>query len=931
MHEDLEFRRRLADHEGRFARPDRCDLDELARALAYRGRDPGAAVWRRAIEVGRIPERWADDPQRRFRATEAERRRAGITEASSALPHPPTARAALLFASDPRGLIEAEAHARELVARFEAWGCPPARRVRWRLAGNPVDRTRARAPALGLLVPAVARLRAVLGGSERIYEPPHLHRRFQVVVDALFWSRRWQAIATAEVPARVHGPQGWVSAPPALVGRTFGELRDPLEPWLALARTGYGLLGVHVDPSLGDEALIELAAPFPPPRAGAVAGERDPPRVVWSQRLTALRLACARADIGTLERELPLLPADDEPDQPRLIHFAAYGGPAALGVLASHGWLRLEARDCLDRTALMLAAGLPERGPAGGSAAEIDVPISEIVGASACAWLLAANAEPEARDRQGWTALHWAAHHHRLRCVEALIAGGAGLDVVDHRGRTPMMLAMRSPSARGLDEVVERLLTAGADPDLRDDHGWTALHHLAAGEREGHRALARRLVERGARPSRDRGGHSPADLWRRYERAPRAGGPFDPSISVAAGPGVSAPVIEAALLDGLLDELVPALPDPAKPTPISAPNMDNWLVWADWLQSRGDARGELVATSLACARVGARKRRNMRDALERLELRTASLRRAALERADPLAAARPTPLRVTWTHGFMTAAEVSSVVRSSSGPGLGPADVAAAAIVLLRSEPLLAELRIAVDGAASWALVLDALREQELGYAGLGGPAPRLRRLVLANLPARLPALDGLAKRFGALRELWLIGASKIHSGEVRWPGPSHLRIRHATTSEWSRGIVELELELPDLTHLDLALPLGGRTSPDEIAGGAQTLARLGDVQHLRLGPLTQDFAAAILPLPSIAGLRTLELDRVRGSALETLVHRADLLGELARVRVSITPVVARQRQLVVEQLRRGLPRLELRVAPGRRAPFAPWEVVSRA
>src|SRR5690606_3917904 len=122
--------------------------------------------------------------------------------------------------------------------------------------------------------------------------------------------------------------------PAELIGRSFAELADPLGPWLALAELGYSLWAITDSPA---GAVLELAAPFPPPRRLALHGratrpgrrdrvEHEVPRAIWSASSSALRLACARADAGAVRAQLPLLAADDEPCQPRLIHFAVYGG-----------------------------------------------------------------------------------------------------------------------------------------------------------------------------------------------------------------------------------------------------------------------------------------------------------------------------------------------------------------------------------------------------------------------------------------------------------------------------------------------------------------------------------------------------------------------------------------------------------------------------
>jgi hypothetical protein len=646
-----------------------------------------------------------------------------------------------------------------------------------------------------------------------------------------------------------------------------------------------------------------------------------------------------RGDVGFLRDVLPHLVGEDAPGQPRLIHFAVYGGPAVLELLAEHQRLELEVLDRDGRTPLMLAAALPKTGPAGAKPGELEVPLSEIVAAQSCRWLLNAGAQVEARDPQGWTALHWAAHAARPMSEAALIAAGAAIDALDHRGRTPLMLALLQRLSAASDEPIERLLRAGADADVRDDHGWTALHYLGAGGAgTDHPSLAQQLLARGARPSRDRGGRSPADLYDKEaseaawlgRRAPRAGEPFDARTAVAAGPGPYRLPTEPALADRLLDQLVPGQPDPTRPprtTRRPRAELDEWQVWADWLQSRGDPRGELVSTSLSCVGLGGRKRRRMHETLAHAGLRTYSTAHAGLHCADSLAPARLPPLQLKWTHGFLTTVTIDEAFHR-----LEPTDVPAIATALLGSESLLAELRIHLtndarflkDGSrphdvrwpndARWLRLISALARMQ--------PCSRLRRLVLQGLPPTLPCLDELAHVLPSVRSLSLIGHGKLLSGRVRWPGLEHLRLRHGVTREWSRGNVDLELEMPDLTHLDLALPMGNRLPDEEMDGPRKTLDALASVEHLRLCPVGPDLAVALLGSPTIARLRTLELVRVHGTALEVLAGRAELLRKLARVRVSVTPTVAEQRAGLLERLRRELPNLELDDGPNKR-PFA--------
>lgn len=916
-------------HERRFLRPARADLDELARAIGYRGDEPGAAIWERAIAAGRLPSEWRDDPSRRFRVTASQWARLAHAEqpepepfvdrgghARHLLAAPPSARAALLFASDPVGLAEAERLGRVAAERFEAWGAPKIARIAWRLAGNPVDRLTAGGAPLGDLRPVIERLRAALAGTAWVYQREHEHERFRIIVDALRWSTRREQLLDTVLPASVRSTDGELPLPPALVGRRFAELPDPLEPWLALTLTGYSLWAITDSPS---GAVLELAAPFPAPRGLAPDRkpahaskqrevERDYPRAVWSRELRALRIACARGDAGAVRRELPLLAGDDEPGQPRLVHFAVYGGPEVLAALAEQGHADLEARDAEGLTALMLAAALPRQGPAGAVKPEIDVPISDIVGASSCEWLIAAGADCEARDRFGRTALHLAAPNRRLHAVAALVRGGAKLDALDELGRTPLMRAL---AAAAQIEIIELLLAAGADPDLRDVHGWTALHYLAASA-EGasdRRALANRLLQRGARPSRDRAGRSPAQLCAMQGADYRDGGPFDLRTPVAAGPGAGSKATTHDYEPTLADELVAELvPDPDVELAHKPGTGEAWQVWADWLQSRGDARGELVATSLARARVGSRRGRVLIDALAELEQRCAAACLTGLRHADPLAPARPSPIELVRTHGFVTRARLSGPLWRRRSGLAGSARIASAIVeaadALLRHEPLLAELRVGVDDAESWAIVVAGLRGLE--------PAPRLRRLVFERLPASTPELIDLHLQFPGLRSLWLLGAGKINRGLVHWPNVVELRLRHGDTSEWTQGGVDLELLLPDLTHLDFSLPVGMRTIPAEIEGCAATLARLVRVRHLRLRPLAPEFASAIFSSSVIDRLRTLELVGVRGQTLEVLHAYANKLRRLERVRIRVTPTVAEQRATELAQLRAELPRLEI-------------------
>lgn len=139
--------------------------------------------------------------------------------------------------------------------------------------------------------------------------------------------------------------------------------------------------------------------------------------------------------------------------------------------------------------------------------------------------LLGAVSAENARDSNGWTALHWAALYGKIGIVEALLKEGLAVDVKDSLyGRTPLHIAgaeghgevarrlmnrradveirdnnNRTPlflaALRGKEEVVRLLLTRSNDIDARDENDATALHAAAL---SGHTEVVRLLLKNGA-------------------------------------------------------------------------------------------------------------------------------------------------------------------------------------------------------------------------------------------------------------------------------------------------------------------------------------------------------------------------------------------------------------------------------------------------
>jgi uncharacterized protein len=87
--------------------------------------------------------------------------------------------------------------------------------------------------------------------------------------------------------------------------------------------------------------------------------------------------------------------------------------------------------------------------------------------------LLAAGADANARDDNGWSPLHFAAQSSSAGITEALLTARAEIDPRDSAGNTPLSNAVFSSAGDGA--VIKLLRDVGADPHAVNDSGVSPL------------------------------------------------------------------------------------------------------------------------------------------------------------------------------------------------------------------------------------------------------------------------------------------------------------------------------------------------------------------------------------------------------------------------------------------------------------------------
>jgi ankyrin repeat protein len=81
----------------------------------------------------------------------------------------------------------------------------------------------------------------------------------------------------------------------------------------------------------------------------------------------------------------------------------------------------------------------------------------------------------DAKNRQGWTPLHWAIESGHHKMVTMLLSAGADINIKAFDGKTPLHWAVKKEEPK----ILEILINHHARMNIQDEQGMTPLHHAA--------------------------------------------------------------------------------------------------------------------------------------------------------------------------------------------------------------------------------------------------------------------------------------------------------------------------------------------------------------------------------------------------------------------------------------------------------------------
>ena len=87
--------------------------------------------------------------------------------------------------------------------------------------------------------------------------------------------------------------------------------------------------------------------------------------------------------------------------------------------------------------------------------------------------LLLGGSDVAAKDKAGWTPLHFATQRNLVEIAALLVKNQAPVDSQDENGNTPLSNAVYE--SRGKGEMIALLRLAGANPNKKNNHGVSPL------------------------------------------------------------------------------------------------------------------------------------------------------------------------------------------------------------------------------------------------------------------------------------------------------------------------------------------------------------------------------------------------------------------------------------------------------------------------
>ncbi|WP_257266662.1 ankyrin repeat domain-containing protein, partial [Endozoicomonas sp. ONNA2] len=117
--------------------------------------------------------------------------------------------------------------------------------------------------------------------------------------------------------------------------------------------------------------------------------------------------------------------------------------------------------------------------------------------------LLDHGADPQAHDRSDFTTLHWATwrgsrSRQTVMLLKCLLDHGVNINARNGMGRTPLCDAATGDEFSLSLSAINTLLDEGADPNIPDNEGNTALHYAVF---NGHTIMVDDLLAHGANPN----------------------------------------------------------------------------------------------------------------------------------------------------------------------------------------------------------------------------------------------------------------------------------------------------------------------------------------------------------------------------------------------------------------------------------------------